>query len=243
MKTMARYLRWVRTHPGTDAAGASPRRPARVAALALAFLALACWPTPGPAALIFQATPDSTTSPGSGFFDVTLTNTNAGPVAVAGFDFQVSVNPGSGVTFDDATTTTGISGAPTYIFVNGFADAFSGGDVAVNTLPATSVLAADSAVSGFRSIASGATFGLARISYSVALGQSPGVIPVIFDFADLSGPGGAAIPGIITTNGAITIIPVAPGPAVVPEPATLVMGLTGVLGLLGYGWRRRQWPA
>lgn len=62
---------------------------------------------------------------------------------------------------------------------------------------------------------------------------------------NIGGPGGdflsddigAVIP-VTSVDGSVTVNPAVPGQ--IPEPGTIVLLGTGLAGLLGYGWRRRQ---
>jgi hypothetical protein len=203
------------------------------------------WPTPGRASLLVQVQNSKATRTGSGYFDVMITNVGDSPsVGIAGFDFTLSI--ASGMQFTAATTTTGILGAPIYVFAgNSFADGDDSipappGPIEVNVLPDTSLIGADAAVVGSTVIAPSITLGLGRIYFSVPSGLSEGtIVPVIFTGLNLSDEESNFITDVTTANGEISI---AAGTAVVPEPGTIVLAGSGMIALVGWmsRWHRSR---
>ena len=153
--------------------------------------------------------------------EVDVTNTGA-PVDIASFSFEISVAPGSGVSFTGADINT----STTYIFAGN--SAFGPN---IDTLTGTTLDASDIAVSGSTTLGTGATLALGRALFSVAFSAPLGAAAVSFTgfpATSLSAMDLSDIPIDTLSNGTITITPA----TAVPEPATLV---TASLALLGIG--------
>ncbi len=168
-------------------------------------------------------------------------STNTQSFNVAGFQFELQVPAGSGVLFTNATTSTA---AATYIFAgNSIADSLFGGSLIVSPPPPppTSDLQGFDTVatpSTFTTLNPGNSFGLGLISFGVDASTAPGIVPVsIIPFDINSAPNGTLISDnqggsipFTTSDGTITI---QAGTTVVPEPASIISGLTALLILAG----------
>ena len=62
----------------------------------------------------------------------------------------------------------------------------------------------------------------------------------ISDYDLSTGATGATVTGGVVEVDYIRIMPGIYGPGVIPEPSTLVLLATGLLGLLAYAWRKRK---
>ncbi|MBS1873853.1 MAG: PEP-CTERM sorting domain-containing protein [Acidobacteria bacterium] len=181
--------------------------------LGLIALACACAP-PSEASLIVSA-PVFTAAPGaSGTFEVTLENTGPATIEIGGFAFEIGTSS-SAIMLTGASTLT--SGA--YIFAG---NTLFGPDIAIST--GQSLIASDNPANFVAaSIASGATYSLGLISYTISNNASIGPWALTFatpatSLADARG-GAAAIDAF--SSGQLTI-----GEATaVPEP-----GMGGLLG-------------
>ena len=152
----------------------------------------------------------------AGTFDIVLQNTGAVSIPIGGFSFCISTsNPG--IAFTSATIST----VGPYVFG---ADSLFGPDIATST--GTSLVASDLPLSvSAVSVASGATVGLGRVTYSIAGGAATGLFAITLSPAatSLSDGVGSTIPIDFLTNGTLEI-------TAVPEPASL--GLIGGLVLV-----------
>lgn len=170
-------------------------------------------------------------APGSsGSFDVLISN-NGGTFDVAGDTVELSLTGISGVSF----TSASISTTTPYIYVNS-ATLNGGGPLSLDTFPNTHFTASDTefAAPGFRTVSSGAMFGLAHVDYSVASNASVGSVGslVIGPGTSLSDTTGAPI-AFTGSNGTFSVL----SPAV-PEPTSVILLAGGALGML-YVFRRR----
>jgi hypothetical protein len=167
--------------------------------------------------------------------DITLTNTGPSAVAIGGFSFGLSTTSPD-ITFTDATVNTTTA---TYIFAG---NSLFGPDITSATGPP--LTAADLSVTpAGTTLASGATFGLGHVFFNVSSTAPGGPITASLVSADtsLSDAAGHNVPVNTLDNGTITVIPAAT--VAVPAPPSVIPLLTGALGLLGYGWRRRRHAA
>jgi hypothetical protein len=80
----------------------------------------------------------------------------------------------------------------------------------------------------------GQSFGLANVSFSVSATTPNGLDTMSFLNVSLTDINGNAIP-VTSSNGSIQV-----GPAVIPEPSTLIQATTALLIGLGVGWWRRR---
>ena len=208
-------------------------------ALTLAVAWTACAATSARADLVFGIA-DGTATPGSSSnsFDVTLTNSGASDVDIAGFSFEITTTS-SNVNFSDVTVYT--QSAP-YIF-----GAYSefGPDIALSAA-GNMVLASDNYVTPFEgaTLASGQTLDLGHVLFALDLTAPTTPIPITFstDPADtqVNDPDGNPFPNLLIPGPGVLTIPV--GGVAVPEPASGLLGLQG-LSLAGYiASRRRSAP-
>lgn len=199
--------------------------------LALALLGLSA--APARASLDLTIT-NSTTSPGGvGSFEVVLSS-SGGTFDVSAFSFQLQVASNSGVLFTSVTTNT--TTAP-YIFGTLQTPPFS-----FNTFPNTDFIASDSSQTDpfFASVTPQSSFGLGRVTYSVAPGTAFG--PVTVSIVGTTGANrttevldidGNPFP-ITTTNGTIAVA------GAVPEPASALLVVAGLGSVAGYAARRKR---
>jgi hypothetical protein len=211
---------------------------------------LAGWTAPGRADLQLQVVEGAAHSPGTGSFDVTITNTDPKnpSVSIGGFDYTLAV--GSGVLFTAATTTDGIVGAPKYIFGpnNSFADAFSAGSLdGSGTLaagPSSSFIASDLAYTPDSGtvLAAGQTLDMGRIDVSVPAGLANGAfVPVQLTDVHLTDSAAQGITGF-TVAGVDSHAGIG-GLAIVPEPSAMVPVVMCLIALFGKeAWSRRRQP-
>jgi hypothetical protein len=167
-------------------------------------------PLSGSLILNIQSTSASPNTSGNAF-DVTVTNTGPSAVSIDGFGLGIHT-ASSLISFTDATTGTTV--AP-YIFgVDGFAGSDLTGPTSGQSLT-TSDLDSVSAVS----VASGASFGLAHVLFSVAPGASGGGYNVDFTSPATSLSDAAGFPLTIDTlnGGTITVT----STSTVPEPSSM----------------------
>ena len=177
-------------------------------------------------ASLIVSIPSVTASPGSSgnFFDVTLTNTGPLAVTIAGFGVGVSTaNPDIFL-----TAATWDTSAP-YIFLS---SSLLGPDLLGSTT-GLSLTAGD--VSLFdRSVAPGATVGLARVFFDVAPNAGLGSFTVTLDpiATSLADSTGADIPITALQDGTIT--------TAVPEPGSFYFLGGALLVMLGAAGRRKR---
>ena len=141
------------------------RRTVRLGALAmLTALVLGIFPIPASAGLVVQVQNSIAQSGGTGSFDVVIYATS-GSFDVSGFQVELSVDAGSGVTFTDATVDT--TTAP-YIFTT----FQSSPPFALSSFPTTDLIVADGDLTapGFVTISSSPamTFGIEHVTFAVA---------------------------------------------------------------------------
>jgi hypothetical protein len=166
-------------------------------------------PLSGSLILNIQSTSASPNTSGNAF-DVTVTNTGPSAVSIDGFTLGIHT-ASSLISFTDATTGTTV--AP-YIFgVDGFAGSDLTGPTSGQSLT-TSDLDSVAAVS----VASGASFGLAHVLFSVA-GATPAGYNVDFTSPSTSFSDAAGHPITIDTlnGGTITVT----STSTVPEPSSM----------------------
>ena len=198
------------------------------------FLPLACLVAagflggmPAHAAMIIQVQ-NATAAPNStgNFFDVTLTNTGLAPQNIAGFGLQLSVTD-TDIAFDAAATN--MATAQPYIFAGDSFDAIEGFAFA-SLNGSLTLLASDFSDSGTgTNVASGASFGLVRVFFSVANAAASGNFNVAlagFSATNLSDNLGGNV-DFTPMDGTISI-----SAAAVPEPS-LFWPLASLL-LIGY---------
>lgn len=217
--------------------GTSPGR--RLALLSLAVLALTLGRTvPCRAGLVIEAPTLYNVAPGSsGSFDVLLMNTN-GPLGasynIAGDSLDLVLSGSPGFSFTNVTINTSVS----YLY-----------SVSATSLPGSdplnfgitfpnmgfTVVDSDGADPFFQTVGPGATFGLARVFYTVdptASGTDTITIASLNVGTSLSDINLNPFP-FTAVNGVIST-------ASVPEPSTLIQTGTAVLIGLGLAWRRRR---
>src|SRR5579884_2360142 len=115
----------------------------RLSCLPATLGAVALLGAPVRADLTMDITPTSALPGGSGAFDVTLADVS-GSFNVGGFTFELSVPGGSGVTFTNASMSTG----GTYIFAGNSFDTANSLPFSLNSFPTTDVAASDAANTG-----------------------------------------------------------------------------------------------
>jgi hypothetical protein len=214
---------------------ASPRPGARWLARLLAVgaaLALAAAPGPCHAGLVVLVPDVTVVQGGTTSFDVVVTNdpdTGGDDVFVSGFSLDLSV-AASGVQFTSATIGT----TATYIFMTSGTTVEGSDPFVPQTFPNTNFTASDFEIGGegFRTVPSGNTFGIARVTVMADPLATPGpraiTIGSTTGFADNGFP-----PNNISrmlVNGTVTVVPV-------PEPACVTLLFLGALGA-GHTWRR-----
>jgi hypothetical protein len=164
--------------------------------------------------------------------DVTLANTGASAVSIAGFQFEVTV-PSSSIIFTAVNTSTT---AP-YIFAG---NSLFGPNI-LNpppTLPGQAVSAYDIFMTPNAgvSLGAGSSVGLGHLLFNVASTAAPGPITVALlgsGATALSDPNGISIPLGTLNSGTITV-----GAGSVPAPTSLLMGLIAAAALIAV---RRIW--
>ena len=227
-----------------------PRRLSPLGAMAAAFVLLGAMGHPTTAragSLVVEVVPvntNVTVPPGfAGTLELDLLNpsTNTQSFNVAGFQFELQVPAGSGVLFTNATTSTA---AATYIFAgNSIADSLFGGSLIVSPPPpppTNDLLGFDTVATSNSSttLSPGNSFGLGLISFTADASAAPGIVPVsIIPFDINTAPNGTLISDnqgvsipFTTSDGTITI----GAGNVVPEPASIISGLTALLILAGF---------
>ncbi len=199
---------------------------ARLAAVAV--LALAVSAAPARADLTISVLDSTVSAGGTGSFDVVLQDTG-GTFQVGGFQIELAVGAGSGLTFTAADTNT----LEPYIFGTYQSAPFP---FAPNPFPNMDFVAGDTDMTapGFVTLNPGDVLGLAHVSFAVAAGTPPGGIDVMLVGANtgLNDVTGAPVPAG-TADGTVTV-------AAVPEPSALALGSVGGALLLAFGRRRRR---
>lgn len=200
------------------------RAPFRFLIPAALAVALLC-PALAEASIIISIQNVNANSPSSGnAFDVLLTNTGAGSVALGAFSFELTTADAD-ITFFSATTATTL--AP-YVF--GSNSLF--GPIISTSAPGQTMDASDifSTPNSGTTLSAGASVGLGHVFFDVAAGGAAGAKAVnitAFPFTSLSDPSGANIPVDTASAGTITILS-----AATPEPSTLALMLVA-LSMLG----------
>jgi hypothetical protein len=141
-----------------------------LAALAIAAVLLS---VPAKADIILSAE-SVTGAPGSTrTFDVLLTNTGPSSQNIAAFNFELTTTD-TNITFTDVTTSTTTA---TYIFPS----SFFGPDITTPTLAGPQTVEAGDVDATFlgTDVASGATYGLGNVSFSISAGATNGEIAEI----------------------------------------------------------------
>ncbi len=213
--------------PGFVILDAARRRlVASVAAAALIGFGLGLTDTPASAGLVIQVENAAAQAGGTGSFDVVISATS-GSFDVSAFSVELSVDPGSGIQFTDASVNTTNE---SYVF----GTLQSAPPFAVGSLPTTDLIVADSEMTapGYVTLAGPPTetLGLEHVTFTVAPGTPGGIVPVSI----MIGPNTQILDinansfGFDTTNGAITV-----SGSAVPEPSAIALGLTAAaVGLM-----------
>jgi len=207
--------------------------------------------------LVVEVVPVNTnvTAGSAGTLELDLLNpsSNTQSFNVAGFQFELQVQGGSGVLFTNATTSTT---AESYIFAgNSIANSHLGGSLLISALPpsgTSDLLGADTVMTpgSYTTLNPGNSFGLGLISFTVSASAASGIVPVsIIPFDISTAPNGTLISDnqipvssipFTMSDGTITIQP----GIVVPEPSTfmvtVVIGGGGILLSLVLRWRDRR---
>jgi hypothetical protein len=195
--------------------------------VSVAALGLGVAPSAADAAAIIEAGSSTVAAGQSGSFDVVLTSTG-GSFDVSGFSVELSVPANSGVTFTGASAITTTAG---YLF-----STLQTPPLTFSAFPTTDFVISDASVTPpdfFVTVAPGQTYGLGHVTYSVASGTHPGVIPdsllnlgTTTELLDVSDH-------VITSsvsNGSITVVGTS-----VPEPSSLILWLITAVTLLAAG--------
>lgn len=206
-------------------------------ALAVATITVACWPTSGHAGMSLTLQPPVVTSApggGPGSFEVWITNTGDGSLDLAGFSIELSLEQvDTVVEFTDVTK--GPFSIPSgYVFSTPGPPPFT-----FDIFPNRIFIASDTEddPSGSRTIAAGATYGLALVSFDPGAVSGTALVKFIRDGTTLSDPDFNSIDDFTTMGGEIVVAPL----AAVPEPSTLLMAVIGLgLPLLNHLRRGRS---
>ena len=178
-------------------------------------------PAPASAAgLVLQVENASAQAGGTGSFDVVLSATD-GSFQVAGFSVELSVAPGSGISF----TAVGVATATApYIFTT-----LQSPPLTFSSFPTNDFIGSDSSMSspGYVTLSAPptVTVGLEHVAFAVAAGTPSGDVPVsilIGDTTQILDNNTNLLP-FDSVNGTITVT----GSAV-PEPSSLVMGFVSL---------------
>ena len=195
-----------------------------VAGLLAGLSALACGPTAANADFVMSIGDYEQTSALSGTFEVTLSNTDPTTYYVAGFSFELMLPSSSGIQFTGASTATV---ANPYIFNGtGSATIDPGFVFSYDSFPNTSFTASDTEFTySSIAIASGSSFGLGLVSYTISPNAPPGSVPISFvsDGTSLSDADGNAI-SFTTQGGSIRA-------NAIPEPSSFVLLITSAAAL------------
>jgi hypothetical protein len=214
-----------------------PRRVVTRSVRLLAIIWIIALASPSRADLIIGVTTDSFT-PGSlsNSFDVTLTNDGADSVTVAGFSFELSAtgaNSGD-VTFSDVTIST-VSAA--YIFSGNSLFEDNGSISTSISNSGLTIDASDNYATAEQGtmLGSNATLDLGHVIFALSTSTPPSTISISFSpfpSTSLNAPDTTNLSFVVAPNTEI-------GPAVVPEPASIVTMGIGLVGIFGHILRRR----
>lgn len=171
-----------------------------------------------------------TGAPGStGTFDVLLKNTGPSPQNITGFNFELTTADPN-IAFTDVTTATATAA---YIF----SASFFGPDITTMASGQTVEAGDLDATFNGTDVASGATYGLGWVSYSIAGGATNGEVAQI-EFSAYPGTSLADNNSInvdfIDGSGTITVL------APVPEPAAVLLLGAALVMTAGLPRRRRR---
>jgi hypothetical protein len=194
---------------------------------ALTAFVLGVSPAPVSAGLVLQVENASAQAGGTGSFDVVIYATS-GSFDVSGFQVELSVDRGSGVTFTSASVNT--TTAP-YIFTT----LQSSPPFALSSFPTTDLIVsdADMTLPGTVTVSSSppVTYGIENVTFAVAAGTPDGAITVSILAGDngltqIYDINGSPFP-MTAINGTISV-----GSSAVPEPSSLLMGIIAATGLI-----------
>jgi len=159
-------------------------------------------------------------------FNLYLTNVGATPVDVAGFSFEINTTSPD-ITFEQATT-------PTTLYPYIFAGNSLFGPVISTSVPGQTLDASDvaAAPNSFTTVNPGASFGLGLVSFDVAPGAPMQVAPVTFN-------PNSAFTNVSEQLGNLLPLEFASGKIIVPEPATGLLLLVLMAGMIAVKWGRR----
>jgi hypothetical protein len=199
---------------------------------ALTALLLGVFAAPASAGLSLQVENATTQAGGTGSFDVVL-SAAAGSFDVSGFSVELSVDPGSGVTFTGVSENTTTAA---YIFTTLQASPFSYGP-----FPAIDFTASDSDMTGTGYVTLSdtgtSTLGVEHVTFAVAPDTPAGPILVSIvigsntQILDLNG----GLLGFTPTGGTITV-----SGSAVPEPSTMIQASIALAVGLSVGLLRRR---
>ena len=198
----------------------------------LTSLSLALMPAPASADLILQVENATAQAGGTGSFDVVLSATS-GSFDVSGFSVELSVDPGSGITFTGVSENT--TSAP-YLFTT-----LQTPPLTFATFPVSDFTASDSSATapGFVTLEGPPTmtFGLEHVTFAVA--DQPLSGPILVSIVIGSNTQvldvNAEILPLVTRDGSITV-----STSAVPEPSTAVMVLMAAAVSLVLGRLRKR---
>lgn len=197
-----------------------------IAILSMAIFMACVLPAHADIVLSAASTTASAGSTGNSF-EVDLTNTGSSDMQIGGFVFEITTT-NSNVTFTDVTTGTT---AYSYIFD---ANSLFGPDLAASS-PGQTFDAADVAAtpSSYTTLAAGETLGLGEVFFDLAPGASSATVSFNLGNSSLSDGNGNPISIDSADSGLINVT---------PEPASLVLALTGALTLIAAARRRVAHP-
>lgn len=191
--------------------------------------------SPAQAAIIISAETVSAAPGSAGFVQILLKNDSTSPQELAGFSVDIGLS-GSGVHFTGADDVT----SPTYVFAG-----VGTGTLTFDSFPNTAFIASDvdTDFSGFVTLAPDATYGLARVSFSVDAGAVAGLRTISF----ATGPSTQLVDGSFAIiadaslqPGGINVLESAA--PTVPEPASWMSFLGAACLLLVRSRRSRRSP-